>query len=180
MLSWEVDTAVSQKKRKLSKESNPKGHPMKKLFLVLILIYAALLTGVAQTKPTPEAKRVQAAITGVFDGFSGLDFGKVMRHATPDVTILEDGVVWNADSISAALSRRSGADFKRTNSFDFLQTEVRGDLAWTSYYNKADFQIDGRSRRVKWLESAVLVKEKDEWKVKLLHSTVIRPKEGKK
>jgi ketosteroid isomerase-like protein len=73
-----------------------------------------------------------------------------------------------------------GVDFKRVNSFDFLQTEVRGNTAWTSYFNQADMQINGTPRQVRWLESAVLVKEAGGWKVKVLHSTVIRPKEGKR
>jgi hypothetical protein len=153
---------------------------MKNTLLAAILSFAVLLTTAAQTKPSTEALPVQQAITGVFDGFSQLSLEKIMRHCTPDVTILEDGVVWNADSIATAFKRMEGVDFKRVNSFNFLQTEVRGNTAWTSYFNQADVQVNGKARQVRWLESAVLVKEAGGWKVKVLHSTVIRPKEGKK
>jgi ketosteroid isomerase-like protein len=169
--------AQAEKNTNCPKKPNKMPIRMKTMLLIASLILANLLNGAAQTKPTKEAEQVQRAITGVFDGFAGLDFGKVMRHCTPDLIILEDGVVWNADSVSAALNRRKDPGFKRVNAFDFLQTEIQGDVAWTSYYNTADFEIDGRSRKVKWLESAVLVKQRNEWKVKLLHSTVIRPKQ---
>ncbi len=149
---------------------------MKKTLLAAALLVASLLPAAAQTKPSAEALPVQQAIAGVFDGFSALSLEKTMRHCTPDVTILEDGVVWNADSIATAFKRMAGVDFKRVNSFNFLQTEVRGNTAWTSYYNQADMQINGKARQVRWLESAVLVKESGGWKIKVLHSTVIRPK----
>ncbi len=147
-----------------------------RMLLAVACLWAACLPAAAQSKPAAEALPVQQAITGVFDGFSALSLEKIMRHCTPDVTILEDGVVWNADSIAAAMKRVEGMDFKRVNSFNFLQTEVRGNTAWTSYYNQADLQINGTPRQVRWLESAVLVKEAGQWKIKVLHSTVIRPK----
>ena len=153
---------------------------MKKMLLAAALLLTALVPAAAQSKPSAETARVQQAIVGVFDGFSALSLEKTMSHCTPDVTILEDGVVWNADSITTAFKRMEGVDFKRVNSFNFLQTEVRGNTAWTSYYNQADVQVNGKPRQIRWLESAVLVKEGSEWKIKILHSTVIRPKEGKK
>jgi ketosteroid isomerase-like protein len=153
---------------------------MQNTLLTVILSFAVLFTTAAQTKPSAEALPVQQAIKGVFDGFSALSLQKIMRHCTPDVTILEDGVVWNADSIATAFKRMEGVDFKRVNSFNFLQTEVTGKTAWTSYYNQADVQVNGKARQLRWLESAVLVKEAGGWKVKMLHSTVIRPEEGKK
>jgi ketosteroid isomerase-like protein len=149
---------------------------MNKMFVAAAFALAALSTAAAQNKPSAEAAPVQQAISGVFDGFSALSLEKIMRHCTPDVTILEDGVVWNADSIATNLKRFKGADFKRVNSFNFLQTEVRGNTAWTSYFNQADVQVNGKDHQVRWLESAVLVKEAGQWKIKVLHSTVIRPK----
>ena len=152
---------------------------MKNTLLAAAFLLAALLPAAAQSKPSAEALPVQQAIIGVFDGFSALSLAKIMRHCTPDVIILEDGVVWNADSIATAFKRMEGVDFKRVNSFQFLQTEVRGNTAWTSYHNQADVQVDGKARQVRWLESAVLVKESGGWKVKMLHSTVIERKETK-
>jgi ketosteroid isomerase-like protein len=152
---------------------------MKKMLLAAAFLLAVLAPAAAQNKPSAEAAPVQQAITGVFDGFSAMSLEKIMRHCTPDLILLEDGVVWNADSIATAINRMKGVDFKRVNSFDFLQTEVRGNTAWTSYYNQADMQINGKTRQVRWLESAVLVKQAGGWKVKLLHSTVIDPKAAK-
>ncbi len=152
---------------------------MKKMLLAAAFLLIAR-TAAAQNKPSAEAASVQEVIIKMFDGFSALDHAKIMRHCTPDLILLEDGMVWNADSIATNINRMKGVDFKRANSFNFLQTEVRGNTAWTSYFNQADVQVNGKPRQVRWLESAVLVKEAGGWKIKVLHSTVIRPEEGKK
>jgi ketosteroid isomerase-like protein len=53
--------------------------------------------------------------------------------------------------------------------------DVDGNAAWGSYYNEATIRVaDGTVRNVQWLESAVLIKQGNDWKIKLLHSTRIR------
>jgi ketosteroid isomerase-like protein len=64
---------------------------------------------------------------------------------------------------------------KRVNTIDFIKVTVKGPVAWVSYHNMADIAKKGKQRQVRWLESAVLEKTKGEWKVALLHSTVLNP-----
>lgn len=64
--------------------------------------------------------------------------------------------------------------FNRINHLNFIQTDVKSNVAWVAYYNTADISVNGRKRSVNWLESAVLVKDGKAWKVQLLHSTVMR------
>ena len=44
-------------------------------------------------------------------------------------------------------------------------------MAWVSYWNKAEIRRATELRIIVWLESAVMVKVDDEWKIQLLHST---------
>ena len=89
---------------------------------------------------------------------------------------MEDGAVWNMDTLTNKLSPLKTISFSRTNHLDFIQTEVKGTTAWVAYNNTADMNVKGQKRNVRWLESAVLVKEGKEWKVQLLHSTTLKPK----
>ena len=48
-------------------------------------------------------------------------------------------------------------------------------MAWVSYWNKEEIRREGQLRTVVWLESAVMVRENDRWKIQLLHSTRLEP-----
>jgi hypothetical protein len=67
-------------------------------------------------------------------------------------------------------------DLERINSFEFLKTEIKGEMACVAYKNKADVTFKGKRKVITWLESAVLVKEAKGWKLKMLHSTVLERK----
>ncbi len=90
--------------------------------------------------------------------------------------LLEDGAVWNTDTLISKVNQLKALDFSRTNRLNFIRTEVKGNTAWIAYHNAADITINGQKMTMQWLESAVLIKEGKEWKIKVLHSTVIKPK----
>lgn len=50
-------------------------------------------------------------------------------------------------------------------------------MAWVSYWNKATFTKGKLVETVVWLESAVLIRDDNEWKIQMLHSTRIRPED---
>jgi hypothetical protein len=65
-------------------------------------------------------------------------------------------------------------DFKRINTIDFIKTTVNENTAWTTYNNQAEITSNSKHRVAKWVETVVLVRDKKNWKVKLLHSTPIK------
>ena len=141
-----------------------------KFLLCLIVSLSTLSLASAQTK-SPLLAQPQDAIKLVFDALSEGDMSKMEQAVTPDVKILEHGVVWTLDTVRLYLEKKRPADFKRINSFDFFQTEVGDNMAFVSYHNRADIHANNKDRTVKWLESAVLVKQNGGWRVKMLHST---------
>ena len=76
--------------------------------------------------------------------------------------------------ILKAITLNQSADFKRTNSFEFINTTVDKTTAWVTYRLQSVIIKDGKQSTVQWLETVVLVKEKKQWKVKHLHSTLIK------
>jgi hypothetical protein len=147
--------------------SNFKQSSMKKSFLiVLLMIYCT--TVMAQK----DREAIQATVVGFFNGLSLIDADSLRHYSTADFELLEDGEVWNMDTLIKRIMPRKGSNVKRFNSFTFITTSIDKNRAWVSYHNTADFTLADKQRQLKWLESAVLVKSKGRWRIQLLHSTV--------
>jgi hypothetical protein len=84
-------------------------------------------------------------------------------------------IVWTADSlIYKAITKNTASDFKRTNTIDFVSTTINEDAAWTTYNLHSEIISKGKTFTIHWLETVVLVREENKWKIKLLHSTLIK------
>ena len=118
---------------------------------------------------------IEASITKFFDGLSEINADKLKAYTTGDFLLLEGGEVWNMDTLVNKISPRKNSGIQRVNKFEFIRTEQNGNIAWVSYHNRADFSLNDKKQTVKWLESAVLIKENGRWKIKLLHSTKVTP-----
>lgn len=137
---------------------------------------------------TADEKEIQSTIENMFqDVFSNLDDSKINQYFTPEITIFEQGEIYNQDSIYVIVKNIRDAfqseenkdrTFKRTNTFDFQTTKINGDTAWISYHNNAVITMDGlQIANLNWLESANLIRTKNGWKIVFLHSTEIKKKE---
>ena len=143
---------------------------IKFLFIVLLLTTAAT----AQTI-TKEQATVQQTIIQLFDALSNRDSVSLKSYCTADITLYEYGQVWNIDTlILKAITQNQSTDFKRTNSFKFINTTIDKTTAWVTYRLQSAIVKDSKQVTVQWLETVVLVKEKKQWKVKHLHSTLIK------
>jgi hypothetical protein len=97
--------------------------------------------------------------------------GKAMHEtSTDDFQLLEHGEDWTMQQLVDAVQPK-GKPYVRKNFFHQIRALQKGDVAWVSYWNKAEITRDGGLRTVVWLESAVVVKEDEHWKIQLLHST---------
>ena len=149
------------------------GEPMAIKTILSTLFF--LVTTFCSGQESPVATTPQQAITFFFDGLSELNDNKIRQHVTTDFLLLENGHVWNTDSLINAMGRRKGMDFKRINTFRYIRTEEKARTAILAYHNRADITLNGNPIVVEWLESAQLVKEGNSWKIKLLHSTRLPP-----
>ena len=153
---------------------------MRKSSLLILFYFTAAICVNAQNHHNNEETKLRRSVTRFFDGFSELDPNIIKQYSTADLLLLEDGAVWNMDSIVISINRLKdqikGAGFTRINHLDFIQTEVKGHSAWVAYHNTADLTFNnGQKRKLQWLESAFSVKEGNDWKIRLLHSTKLKP-----
>ena len=143
---------------------------MKRICCLLVLAVSVSLTSFAQK----EKEKIETSIVKFFDGLTEIDTGKLKQYTTEDFILLEHGEIWNLDTLIHKISAGRNANIKRVNKFEFIKTEQNRKVAWVSYHNTAEISFNERQRTVRWLESAVLRKEKGRWKIKLLHSTRLK------
>ena len=147
---------------------------MKKIIPLLIAI---VLTGqlYAQQPLTTNQQAVQQTVIKMFDALSNRDSIDLKNYCTADIALYEYGQEWNMDTlILKAITQNQAADFKRTNTFNFINTTADKNTAWVTYHLNSAITRDGKQVTVQWLETVVLVKEKKQWKVTHLHSTLIK------
>jgi hypothetical protein len=139
------------------------------------MLAALLIPAISFAQITEQAK-VNNTIVAMFKGLADLSIEQIRNTSTEDLIILEHGEIWNMDTIVAKLNELKALNPVRVNSFDFVKTEVRDHTAWVAYHNKAIVTMNGQKVQYHWLESAVLVKQGNDWKVKMLQSTRLLPK----
>ena len=134
----------------------------------LVLIFVPIIVTAQQTSE----QGVQEVVTKLFDALSARDANALREHCTTDVRFYEYGQAWTIDTlINLAITKNTAADFKRTNTLDFIRTTIRNDVAWTTYKLHSSITRNGKQVEVNWLETVVLISDKKKWKVSVLHST---------
>jgi hypothetical protein len=147
---------------------------MKNFFLWAILFFVSTVFVRAQNKSDDKQQAVQKAVIDLFQGLADRNLDKLKQNCTTDVLILEHGAVWNLDTLIQKVSQNTAPDFKRINTFEFIETKVSGQMAWTTYNNQAEVTRNGKTGVIKWIETAILTKEDGKWKIKTLHSTLLK------
>lgn len=138
---------------------------------ILFFILLISVTVHAQ-KAATEQKIVQQAIENMFTALTNGDTSVLKTLVTSKVHFYEYGQIWNIDTIiSITMMGKTIPDFKRTNSFEFISTTVIKKTAWVTYYLQSVIAGDGKQEMVKWLETVVLIKDENKWKIDVLHST---------
>ncbi len=147
---------------------------MKKMSLFIILISVSTLLK-AQQLMTKDQQRVQKTVVELFEALSNRDSVSLKTYSTTDISLYEYGQVWNRDTlIRKGITMNYATDFKRTNTFNFINTITDKKTAWVTYRLSSATTKDGIHETVNWLETVILAKEKKRWKVKHLHSTLIK------
>ena len=147
---------------------------MNKKILILVLAIDLMMFHALTTYAQSDDALIKKSITRFFDGLAVFDESIMRDEVTADFQLLEDGDVWTIDSLIVVLGKVNKADFSRTNRIDFVKVEQRDNVAWVSYFNYAQIKIGQKEFALKWLESAVLLKNKKRWKISLLHSTRLK------
>lgn len=146
---------------------------MQKINLLLVLLLLSVITSAQNSIKEQEA--VQQTVVKFFDALSNRDSVNLKAMSTADITLYEYGGVWTIDTlILKAITLNTAKEFARTNTFEFIHTTVDNKMALVNYRLQSVIMRDGKQATLQWLETVVLIKERNQWKVKHLHSTLIK------
>ncbi len=145
----------------------------KRYLLLLISIYIS--TTIKAQSFNQQEQIVQQTVIKLFDALSNSDTAGLKLYGTTDIKFYEYGQIWTIDTlIQRMMVISKAADYKRANKFDFVHTTIHVNTAWATYYLQSEITRNGKQELVKWMETVVLIKQKKQWKIKLLHSTLIK------
>lgn len=155
---------------------------MKKSIIAFTLLFSAL----SFAQATDEAQFKKLIEDSFQEIWSNLDESKIKKFYTEDFLLLEDGEVWNNDSVKIAVNdiksrfestENKANKFERINSFEFIKSKSEGNIGWIAYHNYADMLMNGTNiAKIHWIESATFIKEKNGWRIQSLHSTLVKDK----
>lgn len=151
-----------------------KDNAMKKITLLFIILNFSNLV-IAQQAVTKEQRKAQQTVIEMFDALSTRDSISLKKYCTTDISFYEYGEIWDLETlINKAITQNKAVDFNRTNTFDFITTTTEKTTASLTYRLASIIKKDGQEVTKQWLETVILSKQKNQWKVKHLHSTLIK------
>ncbi len=150
---------------------------MKRLNTIILMICFTTISFGQSAIQTDKSDLKELIIKSFDEIWDELNSKNIDKYYTKDFLLLENGEVWNNDSIANYLDN---AILKkpipnRVNSIEFIEIKVTKGMAWIAYKNEAIFSIDNKIvRKAYWLESATAILTENGWKLEMLHSTVTK------
>lgn len=132
-----------------------------------------------QRNAAADRAAVERTITVWFDSaLAAVDTARVRAPLADDFAILEDTVWYDRDgfvALVAGLPSLIGRPFTLTYTLSDWRTTVEGDIAWTSFTNRALLvPAKGDTLRLAWRETAVLRRRDTAWQIARYHSASIQ------
>lgn len=131
-----------------------------------------------QVSNETDKKLIKNLVMESFDEiWSKLNSKNIDKYYTKDFLLLENGEVWNNDTIANYLDKAllDKPNPTRINTIEIIDIKVGNKTAWVAYHNYATFSIDGKIVfKAHWLESATAILTDKGWKLDMLHSTAIK------
>ncbi|WP_317897025.1 hypothetical protein [Aurantibacillus circumpalustris] len=150
---------------------------MKRLNSIILMMFLTTIS-FGQVSNETDKTRIKNLVIESFDEiWSNLDSKNIDKYYTKDFLLLENGEVWNNDSIKNyldnAILRKPNP--KRINTIEIIEIKIANRTAWIAYQNYATFSTDNKIiGKANWLESATAILTENGWKLEMLHSTRIK------
>jgi hypothetical protein len=146
----------------------------KNIILTILLLFISSLS-FAQDQKEGDILSLKKLVENCFqDILTDFKSEKIEDYFTEDFILIENGEIWNNDSVRNYLEKGRLRTPKptRVNEFDFFNIEIKDDIAWVSYYNTATFTAENSPPRiVNWMETVIAVRTEEGWRMKLLHNS---------
>jgi uncharacterized protein (TIGR02246 family) len=132
---------------------------------------AADETAVAQTIRTMYAAAVKD------------DYALFNKVIAPDFYIFDGGHEFKGDAIMDLMKKLHAEGKVYVWTVNDPQVHIvcrsKPEVAWITYVNRGSLTSDGVTTPLEWLESAVLEKQDNQWRIRFFHSTRVPPPPAK-
>ena len=107
----------------------------------------------------------------MFAALAAEDFAKLRAVIAPDFYAFEAGGRITGDALIDLIKKAHAAGKVYVWTVNEPEVHIDGDTAWVTYVNRGSIKDAAGTKDVSWLESAVLRKEKGDWRIQFFHST---------
>jgi ketosteroid isomerase-like protein len=118
-----------------------------------------------------EEQQIVGAIIGLFNAIGAEDASRFHSITSPEFYMFDGGAYLDGkemlDCIKALHATGKRFEWEITNP----DVHIEGNTAWIAYINKGRVTDASSTSQQNWLESGVLHKRQDEWKIVFMHSS---------
>lgn len=141
----------------------------------LAFLVGAMFAGSAYAQSTcsapPEARaEIERTAHAFFDALREEDKAALQRLTTPSFYAFDAGRRFAGTELIDVVRDAHAKGVELNWSIGPLDTKLGCDVAWTAWENVGSVGVPPDVRPVRWLESAVLVREDGRWKIDFFHS----------
>lgn len=115
--------------------------------------------------------RVVDAMRTMYVAATNDDLALFHTVAAPDFYAYDVGKRFTGDELMEFIRSRHEAGVVYVWRVTEPEVRIDGGTAWVTYVNRGSIADTSGAKDVTWLESAVLRKENDAWRIQFLHST---------
>ena len=142
----------------------------------MALAVAIMVAGVAHARPSscPASPRsngeIERTVNAFFDALRTKDKAAFQRVTTKTFYSFDGGERYPGTTLVDVVREAHAKGVQLNWSIGPLDTKLRCDVAWSAWENDGSAGIPPDVRPVRWLESAVLLRQNGSWKIDFFHS----------
>ena len=144
------------------------------LFIATALLLTSTLCATApnpSSSPTNDQAQVTETVRNMFAALSAEDIPKLRAVIDADFYAFEAGGRITGDALIDLIKKAHAAGKVYVWTVNEPEVHIEGNMAWVTYINRGSIKDASETKNVSWLESAVLRKEKNNWRIQFFHST---------
>jgi hypothetical protein len=143
--------------------------PMKST-LVFFFASTVCLFAAPTASMTDEAKVIEV-IRSMYVAATNDDLVKFHGVVSPDFYAFDLGKRFTGDELMELIGKAHAAGKIYVWQVTEPEVHIDGATAWITYINRGSVQDATGTKNLSWLESAVLRKDKENWRIRFFHST---------